>query len=53
MDGTVLRKPRFYEFFAGGGLVRAALGRSWECLFANDFDRKKAEAYRQNWVMAN
>ena len=42
-------RPRYYEFFAGGGLVRAALGRSWECVFANDFDHKKAKAYRRNW----
>ncbi|MBI3275405.1 MAG: DNA cytosine methyltransferase, partial [Methylocystis sp.] len=24
-------------------------GDGWECLFANDFDRKKAESYRRNW----
>jgi DNA (cytosine-5)-methyltransferase 1 len=28
--------PSFYEFFAGGGMVRAGLGKSWDCLFAND-----------------
>jgi len=28
----------FYEFFAGGGMVRAGLGLRWRCLFANDFD---------------
>lgn len=39
----------FYEFFAGGGMVRAGLGDGWRCLFANDFDPKKAEAYRANW----
>lgn len=39
----------FYEFFAGGGMARAGLGANWQCLFANDFDRKKAEAYRENW----
>lgn len=39
----------FYEFFAGGGMARAGLGPNWTCLFANDFDRKKAEAYRANW----
>jgi hypothetical protein len=32
----------FYEFFAGSGMVRAGLGDSWKCLFANDFDEKKA-----------
>lgn len=41
--------PGFYEFFAGGGMVRAGLGAGWRCLFANDFDPKKAESYRANW----
>ncbi|MGK8233924.1 DNA cytosine methyltransferase [Roseovarius sp. MS2] len=42
--------PRtFYEFFAGGGMVRAGLGENWVCLFANDFDRKKGETYKRNW----
>lgn len=39
----------FYEFFAGGGMARAGLGDEWQCLFANDFDPKKAAAYRANW----
>lgn len=39
----------FYEFFAGGGMARAGLGDRWSCLFANDFDRKKAKTYRFNW----
>ena len=39
----------FYEFFAGGGMVRAGLGAGWECLFSNDFDHKKARVYRENW----
>ena len=39
----------FYEFFAGGGMARAGLGDQWHCLFANDFDRNKAETYRLNW----
>ena len=34
----------FYEFFAGGGMARAGLGDDWRCLFANDFDAKKAES---------
>lgn len=42
-------KPGFYEFFAGGGMARAGLGPGWRCLFANDFDRRKAESYRANW----
>lgn len=45
MDG----RPAYYEFFAGGGMARAGLGEGWNCLFANDFDRKKAESYRANW----
>ena len=39
----------FYEFFAGGGMVRMGLGTEWKCLFANDFDQKKAQVYRRNW----
>ena len=39
----------FYEFFAGGGMVRAGLGLNWECLFANDFDFKKSATYQANW----
>ena len=39
----------FYEFFAGAGMARAGLGERWRCLFANDFDRKKAAAYALNW----
>lgn len=39
----------FYEFFAGGGMARAGLEPHWQCLFANDFDAKKAESYCQNW----
>ena len=41
--------PDFYEFFAGGGMVRAGLGAEWNCLFANDFDHKKSNIYRTNW----
>lgn len=39
----------FYEFFAGGGMVRAGLGPGWTCLFANDIDDRKGAAYRANW----
>jgi DNA (cytosine-5)-methyltransferase 1 len=42
-------RPTFYEFFAGGGMVRAGLGPGWRCLFANDFDQKKGRIYRLNW----
>lgn len=39
----------FYEFFAGGGMARAGLREGWQCTFANDFDRKKCQTYRDNW----
>jgi DNA (cytosine-5)-methyltransferase 1 len=39
----------FYEFFAGGGMARTGLGSNWNCLFANDFDPIKGEAYRANF----
>ena len=41
--------PGVYEFFAGGGMVRAGLGEGWRCRFANDIDPAKAAAYRANW----
>ncbi|HMN70723.1 MAG TPA: DNA cytosine methyltransferase [Rhodoblastus sp.] len=41
--------PTYYEFFAGGGMARAGLGPGWRCLFANDFDPRKARAYAGNW----
>ncbi len=40
---------RSYEFFAGGGMVRAGLGPGWTCLFANDIDPRKAATYALNW----
>jgi len=39
----------YLEFFAGGGMARAGLGESWQCLFANDFDQMKVETYEANW----
>jgi DNA (cytosine-5)-methyltransferase 1 len=39
----------FLEFFAGGGMARAGLGKSWRCLFANDFDPIKVATYEANW----
>ena len=45
--GALMRT--FYEFFAGGGMARAGLGEGWRCLFANDFDEKKAATYAANW----
>ena len=43
----------FYELFAGGGMARLGLGPNWRCLFANDFDEKKADAYAQNFGSAH
>lgn len=43
----------YYEFFAGGGMVRAGLGERWRCLLANDVDPAKASAYRDNWGEAD
>src|SRR5690606_9125330 len=48
--GTVaMRKYRFYDFFAGAGLVRLGLGSSWTSVWANDIDPKKAEIYIRNF----
>ncbi|EKP0307886.1 DNA cytosine methyltransferase [Aeromonas veronii] len=41
--------PKFYEFFAGGGMARSGLGEEWSCVFANDFSEQKAKSYRTNW----
>ena len=30
-------------------MARAGLSDDWQCLFANDFDHKKASTYRKNW----
>lgn len=30
-------------------MLRAGLGESWRCTLANDFDPRKAAAYRENW----
>lgn len=38
-----------YEFFAGGGLARLGLEPDFACVFANDFDPAKANAYRAAW----
>jgi|ERR1039458_2071016 DNA (cytosine-5)-methyltransferase 1 len=40
---------RFYEFFAGAGLVHAALKDTWDCLWANDSDPDKEVVYRRNF----
>ncbi len=47
---TKVTKSRSYlEFLAGGGMVNAALGEGWQCMFANDFSQLKADTYRRNW----
>lgn len=38
----------YYDFFAGGGMAGFGLESSWNCLFANDIDLKKATSYRAN-----
>lgn len=49
-EGTFLGAIfKYYEFFAGAGMVRAGLGDSWQCLFANDCDELKQQSYAQNW----
>ena len=30
-------------------MARAGLSPDWQCMFANDFDEKKAASYRSNW----
>lgn len=42
-----------YEFFAGGGLARLGLEPDFACVFANDFDPAKANAYRTAWGEAD
>lgn len=44
-----MQAHRFYEFFAGGGMVRAGLGSIWSCAFANDISPAKAAAYAANF----
>ena len=44
-----MKKNTFMEFFAGGGMARAGLGAGWECVFANDISKTKAESYTANW----
>lgn len=38
-----------YEFFCGGGMARAGLGKDWSCVLANDNDLKKSDIYVKNW----
>ena len=43
------RRFNTWEFFAGGGMARLGLGADWDCLFANDFDPRKAATYSANF----
>ena len=46
-DSTSPAGLGYYEFFAGGGLARLGLtAQGWRCLFANDIDGEKTDAYR-------
>ena len=49
MVGPLDQKPRYAEFFAGGGMVSAALAPGWDCVLANDIDPKKCLTYRENF----
>lgn len=52
-DGSKNGEPySFYEFFAGGGMARIGLGDGWNCVFANEWSKKKADAYRENFFGA-
>ncbi|MHA7967394.1 DNA cytosine methyltransferase [Paenibacillus sp. CAU 1782] len=42
-------KLNYYEFFAGVGMARKGLDKDWRCIWANDFDVKKAETYVRNY----
>ena len=44
-----MHRPRFAEFFAGAGMVRAGLGDGWDLAMANDIDPKKCATYQANW----
>jgi DNA (cytosine-5)-methyltransferase 1 len=37
------------ECFCGAGMARVGLGDSWQCVFANDFDARKAASYIANF----
>ncbi len=40
---------RFLDFFAGVGLAELGLGRTWDCVWANDVDPKKQVTYDANF----
>jgi DNA (cytosine-5)-methyltransferase 1 len=41
------------EFFCGGGMARLGFGPTAVCVFANDIDEMKCEAYRTNFPGCN
>jgi DNA (cytosine-5)-methyltransferase 1 len=43
------KKFRFYEFFAGAGMVRLGLVHQWEVVWANDNDPRKIAIYEHNF----
>lgn len=49
MVAAVDHPPKYAEFFCGAGMVRAGLGRAWNCALANDIDPMKCATYAQNW----
>ena len=46
-------KLAWYEFFAGGGMARLGLGDRWNCVFANEWCGRKAEAYANRFGAGN
>jgi DNA (cytosine-5)-methyltransferase 1 len=49
MVGSVDTPPKYAEFFCGAGMVRAGLGKTWDCALANDIDVMKCATYARNW----
>lgn len=43
------QRPKFLEFFAGGGMARIGLSGSFDCAFANDIDAMKCATYSANF----
>ncbi|HVY90948.1 MAG TPA: DNA cytosine methyltransferase [Hyphomonadaceae bacterium] len=44
------QRPKFLEFFAGGGMARQGLVGTFDCTFANDIDPMKCATYRRNFA---
>lgn len=49
LPGEIVELFTYYEFFAGGGMVRAGLSSGWRCIYANDVDPLKGAVYAANW----